>query len=124
MHKHLKHQAMSFSNALTGISWTFQTQPHFQFHILVGIIVIALGIFFEIGIYEFGLLFFTISMVLAFEMINTAIEALVDRSTSEWQGFAKIAKDVSAGAVLMVSLGAAAVGFFIFAPRLITMFNF
>lgn len=124
MHKHFKQQALSFRHALNGIAWTFRTQSHFQFHFLVALFVMAAALYLGLSFVELALLVFTICLVLAVETLNTAIEALVDNATTEWHGYAKVAKDVSAGAVLLVSMGAAFVGFFIFFPHIIVMLTF
>jgi diacylglycerol kinase len=66
-----------------------------------------------------ALLTLVIVLVLVTELFNTALEAVVNLVTEEWEGYAKIAKDVSAGAVLMTSLGAVIIGCIIFVPRVL-----
>lgn len=123
MHRHIRHQAASFRQALQGISWAFYTQPHFQFHVIVGFLVILLGFVLNVSMVEIVLLVLTIFFILVIELLNTAIEATINLVTDEWQGYAKVAKDVSAGAVLIGSIGAVLIGCFIFIPRFLLLFN-
>jgi len=120
MSRHFKHQAISFRHAINGVFWAFHTQPHFRFHIVVSIFVFILGVVLHISLVEFALLAIVICFVLTLELVNTAIESIVDMATSEWQGYAKVAKDVSAGFVLTASLGSVVVGCIIFLPRIIS----
>ncbi len=76
---------------------------------------------FRISYPECAILALTIVFVLVCELVNTAIEAFVDLLSSEWQGQAKIAKDVSAGMVLAGAIGSIFVGLFIFMPHIIPL---
>ncbi len=77
-----------------------------------------MGLFFTISPAEWAALLTAIALVMAFEMLNTVIEAVVDLVTGEFHPNAKVAKDVGAGAVLVTAAGAALVGAVIFIPRL------
>lgn len=121
MHRRLRHQAVSFRQALHGISWAFYTQSHFQFHIIVGLLVMLFAFILQVSLLEMALLVLVIFSVLVIELLNTALEAVVNLVTEEWEGYAKIAKDVSAGAVLIMSLGAMIVGCIIFIPRILLL---
>ncbi len=80
--------------------------------------------FFGISTVEMTIIIFTIVLGLTSEMINTSIEAMTDLITHEWKEEAKIAKDVSAGMMLVVSIGAAIVGSIIFVPYILAYIRF
>ncbi len=123
MHQHIRRQAVSFRQALHGISWAFYTQPHLQFHVIVGLLVMILGTVLGVSFIEMAVLTLTIFFVLVVELLNTGVEAVVNLVTDEWQGYAKVAKDVCAGAVFVASLGAMFVGCFIFVPKLLLLLS-
>jgi diacylglycerol kinase (ATP) len=123
MHRHIRHQATSFRQALQGVSWAFYTQPHFQFHIIVGTFVIILAFVLRVSIVEVLVLLLTIFFILVVELLNTAIEATINLVTDEWQGYAKVAKDVSAGAVLIASIGSVLIGSMVFVPKFLALFS-
>ena len=79
---------------------------------------IALGFYLNITATEMSIIFFTILLGLSAEMINTALEAMTDLITQKWQSQAKIAKDVSAGMMLLVAIGAVLIALSIFGPYL------
>ncbi len=109
---------MAFRFAFAGIGHLLRTQRNFQIHLLIGAIAIALGAVFRIDRWEWIALSVTITLVLAAEGVNTAVEAVVDLVTREYQPLARTAKDVAAGTVLICALGAIVVGVLIFGPRL------
>jgi diacylglycerol kinase len=119
MLKTLRRHHISFQNAYAGIQWSFKTQPNFRVHIICSIIAVSLGLYFHITTVEMTIIVFTILLGLAGEMINTAIESVTDLVTSEWHQQAKIAKDVSAGMMLIIATGAVVVAIFIFSPYII-----
>ncbi len=86
---------------------------------IVGFFVMVAAYVFGISWVECAVLALTIVFVLVCELINTALEAFVDLLGSEWRGQAKVAKDVSAGMVLVSALGAIIVGSFIFLPPIV-----
>ena len=114
--------AKSFDYAVQGIHYTFRSQQNARLHILAAIIVIAAGIFFKINPFEMGIVAVMILLVLVTEMINTAIEMMVDLITKEHREEAKIAKDVASGMVLVAALGSVIVGILIFVPYIVRYF--
>jgi len=118
MEKIRKHH-ISFKNALSGLVWALRTQPNFKVHLLFSLIAIILGLFLKISYLEMIVIIFTIVLGLSAEMINTAIEEITDLVTKEWREEAKIAKDVSAGMMLLTAVGAALVGLLIFLPKIL-----
>ena len=90
-----------FKAALNGLVYTFKTQRHMRFHLYVVLVVMVLGVFFNLRLRELLVLLFTISLVLVAEMFNSAIEATVDRIGFERHKLAGLAKDIGSAAVLM-----------------------
>jgi diacylglycerol kinase (ATP) len=80
-----------------------------------------LGKYLSINTFEWLVLIFTFNIVLVCEMINTAIEAMVDLITLEKRQDAKIAKDVSAGMVLVSAFFSVVIGIYIFIPKIIQL---
>lgn len=96
--------------ATSGLVYTFKTQRHMRFHLYVVLVVMLLGVFFNLGLREMLVLLFTISLVLVAEMFNSAIEATVDLVQPSYHPLAKFAKDIAAGAVLITTIIALVVG--------------
>ncbi|GIV98680.1 MULTISPECIES: diacylglycerol kinase family protein [Roseiflexus] len=111
----------SFLFAFAGIGHLLRTQGNAQIHVVAGSVAIVLGFFFNIDRGEWLALALTITLVLAAEGVNTAVEAVVDLVTPGFHPLAKIAKDVAAGTVLLTAIGAVAVGVIVFLPRLWTL---
>jgi diacylglycerol kinase len=120
MHKRL---AFSFKYAVEGIYYAFRDNLNLKVHLIVGIIVISLALILRINYLETVIISFLILFVMAAEMINTAIEEMVDLITTEHKQKAKIAKDVAAGMVLLSAVGAAIVGILIFTPYILKLFR-
>lgn len=108
----------SFSYALQGIVHTVKTQRNMQIHVAAAVIVLAAAWWLQIPRSDVLLVFFSIALVIALELVNTAIEAAVDLASPDWHRKAKIAKDASAGAVLVAAVVAAVIGVIIFGPPL------
>lgn len=106
-----------FDHAWEGIVLAVRTQRNMRFHALAAVAVVVLGAVLRVGFLELSVLFLAISLVMAMELVNTAVEAVVDMVSPEFHPLAKIAKDAAAGAVLVASIGAAIVGTLIFVPR-------
>lgn len=119
----IKHRTLlqSFGYAWEGIVYALKNDQNFRIHIAAAIAVVSLSIFFDVSPFEMGILGVMIVLVIVTEMINTAIENMVDLITKEYHIEAKIAKDVSSGMVLITSIGALIVGFLIFMPYLLNL---
>lgn len=114
-----KTHSIGFDHALEGIIFAFTHHPNFIFHLLIGSLALTAGIILDVSSVEFLLLFILFIIGLVIEMINTAIESVVDLVTQEWRQNAKIAKDVASGAMLIFALGSSLIAFLIFVPKLI-----
>lgn len=115
---------VSFKHAGQGIVHNIKTQPNFRFHLLAMISTTLLGIYFSINYLEWLALIFTFNMVIVAEMVNTSIEAMVDLITLERRQDAKVAKDVSAGMVLISATFSLAIGLFIFLPKILNSLGY
>lgn len=104
----------SFRYALEGISASLKSQRHLRFHCVAAVIVIAAAIALSLPVRDMALLLLVIALVISLELVNTAIEAIVDLAAPEWHQLGKIAKDAAAGAVLVAAIFAAAIGILIF----------
>lgn len=113
----------SFQYAVQGVQFAVVNNQNVRIHIIVAILVIAASLFFRINAYEMGILGVMILLVFSAEMINTSIEEMTNLITREHAKEAKIAKDVSAGMVLVVASGAIIVGLLIFLPHILRLFK-
>lgn len=111
----------SFSYAIEGITHAFSNDQNLIIHFTVALIVVGASILFRVTPFEMGLLGLTILLVIATEMINTAIERMVDLITKEHRVEAKIAKDVSSGMVLITAIGSVVIGILIFTPYILRL---
>ena len=110
----------SFKYAWMGVRYAFLTQRNFRIHTIIGTLALLLGAFLRVSTVEMAAIALTTALVMALELINTAIESVVDlvvqRTYSE---LAKIAKDCAAGAVLVAAVAAVLVASFILLPPLL-----
>ena len=110
----LRKHTISFKNAFAGLGWAVKTQPNFRIHLFLSTIALCLSRYFRITQTEWAIIIFTIVLGLSAELINTALESMTDLITKEWRAEAKIAKDVSAGMMLTVAIGAVVVAIAVF----------
>ncbi|MBC7744877.1 MAG: diacylglycerol kinase family protein [Flavobacterium sp.] len=108
----------SFIYGIQGISYALGTQLNFKVHFIAAILVLVLGFFLNIDSREWLWIVLAISLVLFSELLNTALEVLVDLVSPDYHIKAKIVKDVAAGAVLVTALFAIITGLIIFIPRI------
>ncbi len=113
----------AWKNAFSGIAHGFKTQRNLKIQLIAGIIVTILGIVLKISKVEWAILMLSVFLVLGTEMMNTAVEAVVDLCTEEYHEKAKIAKDVAAGAVVLTALNALIVSYFLFADKIIQLLS-
>ena len=113
----------SFKYAFMGIYYAFKFNRNVRIDFVVAILVIVASIIFKVNAFEMGILGVMILLVICAEMINTAIEEVVNLLTNEHRLEAKIAKDVSAGMVLLTAIGSLIVGFLVFTPYVLKFFK-
>jgi len=104
----------SFLCALKGLWWALSTQRNLRRQLAIGVIVLAVGGWVQLDGARWGLLFLTIVMVMAMEVLNTALETLVDSLYPDYHQAAALVKDVAAGATLLAALGSIGVGVAVF----------
>lgn len=120
----IKKQVYSFKNALEGIAWIFKTQRNFKIHLFLSFLAVFGGVLFQISKQEFLVVFLLIGIGLAIETLNTAIEETIDAIHKDWTEEIKIAKDVSAAAMLIFSLCALLAAGIIFIPKILKLLTF
>ena len=111
----------TLSYGFNGIFYTLRHERNMVIHFLVMILVIIAGIVFKITFVEWGICFVLFALVLSLELMNTALENVVDLVTEEKKAKAKIAKDAAAGAVLVAAIFSVIIGISIFLPRLLNL---
>lgn len=109
---------VSFKYAFAGVVAALKQEPNLKFHFLAGVLVIILSFFLNISTTDWIIIIILIGLVISVELTNTAIEAVVDGFTQGRHPAAKLAKDISAGAVLVAAATAAIVGVLVFLPYL------
>ena len=113
----------SFKYALQGFASSFRTERNMKIHVVATILVIILGIYLKLNLIELSIITIAIVIVISAELFNTAIETIVDMVSPQKNEKAKLAKDISAGAVLILAIGSAIVGFILFLPKIIAIFS-
>lgn len=111
----------SAKNAWQGLKTAFRDEKNFRIEVIIGILVIIASLVFKITILEFTAVIFCVILVLVAELINSALEHLVDLFSPEYHELARKAKDISAGAVLVISFGSVIIGLLIFTPRIMNL---
>ena len=109
----------SFGNAFAGIGHALRTQRNFKIHTVITMAVVLMGFWLKLSSNQWAILVVMAGVVLQAELVNTALEAVVDKVSPEFHPLAKIAKDCAAGAVLIVALAAVLVGLLILGPLLL-----
>lgn len=109
----------SFGNAWAGIIVCMIEERNIKIHCIVAVLVVIFGLILDISMTEWYICFTLFGLIMGLELVNTAVESVVDLVTEEWQPLAKRAKDCAAGAVLIAAIWAAVTGGIIFFPKLI-----
>ena len=117
----IKKHHTSFKNAFAGLIWAFTTQQNFLIHIILSLAALLLGVLLNVSRLEMLILILAIVFGLGAEMINTSIEAMTDLITVKWSRQAKIAKDISAGMMLLIAAGTLILAVAIFLPKILLL---
>lgn len=115
-------RAKSFSFAFRGLRLLVQTQHNFCVQIFLTLLVIFLGLYFNISQIEWMFLVLSVGLVLMAEAFNTAFEFDIDLTSPTYHPYARDTKDVAAGAVLISTIASSIIGFIIFIPKIIKLF--
>lgn len=111
--------AKSFGYAFQGIFTCIKKERNMKIHLAVAILVVIFGTVLKLSVTEWCICLALFGMVMSLELVNTAVEAVVDLVTKERHPLAKIAKDTAAGAVLIAAIMAAITGLIIFVPKIL-----
>lgn len=112
-------QLSSFRLAISGILTAIKQERNVKIHLVISIFVIVLGIINDLSKQEWLFIAFCIGLVISLELINTAIERVVDLVTDKYHPLAKEAKDIAAGAVFVAVILSVIVGGIIFIPKIV-----
>ena len=115
----LGRRVQSFGFALAGLVQLFRSQPNARIQAFVALLVVAVGWFLGLPARDWAVLVLAISLVLALEALNTAIESLADRVAPDRHPLVARCKDAAAAAVLIAAAGAAVVGMLLLGPLLL-----
>jgi diacylglycerol kinase (ATP) len=107
----------SFNYAFEGLIHVLRTQRNMRVHFLAAALVLVIALVVNVSKIELIALLISIVFVLVAEMVNTAIEGAIDVATSSFDPMAKLAKDIAAGAVLLATINAIAVGYLVFSGK-------
>ena len=110
----------SFGYAFEGIWTGISKERNMKIHCFAAVCVVVAGVLFHISVTEWCICLVLFGLILSLELVNTAIEAVVDLVTEDKKPLAKLAKDTAAGAVLIAAVMAAMAGLLIFVPKLIS----
>ncbi len=112
----------SFKYAFKGIGSSLKSERNMKIHFAMMVLVIIAGILLNISMWEWIICFILFGLVISLEMVNTAIEIVVDMVSPEYNLKAGHVKDIAAGAVLVNAIVAFIVGLLIFLPKIIRLF--
>ncbi len=113
----------SFKNSIDGLLNAYKNEQSLYLHAGASIIVIILGIILKISFSDWAIILISLIVVLAIELINTAIEAIVDLITTDYHILAKIAKDSGSAATFVTSVVAGIICAFILVPKILVFLN-
>ena len=114
----------SFLYAAKGLRYAFSTQRNFRIHVGFALLAFALGLFLGLNKSDLAIMALTATSVLVVELLNTAIESVVDLAIGKrFHPLAKIAKDCSAGAVLVASISSLVIAILLLVPPLLKTFR-
>ncbi len=110
--------------ATEGLVYALRTQRNLRVHMLVALLVTLLAVAVQLSRFELALLVLTVAVVMAAELVNTAVEAVVDLISPQTHDLARVAKNVAAGGVLVTSIAAVAVGLLLFYRPLVRWLSY
>lgn len=120
--KGIKKFLLSFTYPIKGLRYAYRNEQNLAVDVGVALLVTIAGFIFKLNLVEWAILALTIGLVISCELINTAIEAVVDLVTEDYHPLAKVAKDTAAAAVFIFAIIAVIVGLIIFLPKVIALF--
>lgn len=112
----------SVNYSMAGLRYAYKNEQSMMIHVTITATIIVLGILLDISRLEWIICIFLLGIVMATELINTALEAVVDLITQDYHPLAKIAKDTASAAVFVFSIVAGIIGIIVFLPHIIDLF--
>ena len=110
----------SFRYAAQGLTYAFVSQRNFRIHVITGLVVFGLGFWLQLDWIQLAILVLTVAAVLVLELLNTAIEAVVDLAIGRrFHPLARIAKDCAAASVLVAAMSSLLIATFLLLPPLL-----
>lgn len=112
----------SFPHALRGVGAALRTEQNLRVHLLATVLALGIAVWLRLPLNELALLVLVCALVVALELVNTAVEAVVDLASPQFHPLAKTAKDVAAGAVLVAAFAAVLIGALLLGPPLLQFY--
>lgn len=113
-----KSRIKTFCYAFAGIKYLFAKEVNAKIHFFAALLAIIVGFLLKISFTEWAVVILCIGMVISAEAMNTSIEAICDKVSPEFSDLVKVAKDVAAGAVLILAVCSVVVAVLIFVPKI------
>lgn len=120
-YKGFKRICYSTKYAIDGLVYAYGHEHSLWLHGILSIIAIGLGFLLDISLMQWSMILITLAVILAFELVNTAMEACVDMVTLEYNELARIAKDCCSGATFVVSITGAVIAAVIYGPKILLL---
>ncbi|MBM7569630.1 diacylglycerol kinase family protein [Aquibacillus albus] len=117
-----KNKRVGFEHAINGVKEAIKSERNLKIQMVISVIVTIMGIILHITPVEWAIIIITIGLVLSFEIMNTAIEKVMDYLAPEFNSSVGLIKDISAGAVFIAACTSVIVGSIIFLPKLFRLF--
>lgn len=114
----VKRHTISFKNAFNGLIYELKTQPNFKIHLFFSFISLVASYVLKISTLELVIIIFLVTIGLVIESINSAIEAATDAIDTRFRPDIKLAKDISAAAMLIFAVGSSIIALIIFIPKI------
>ncbi len=117
----MKNRIKSITHAFRGMRDLFRQEPNAKIHLLAAVLVVVVGIYFDISKMDWALVMIAIGMVLTAELFNTSIEELCNKVSPDYDPLIKKSKDFAAAGVLITALTAIIIGGIVFIPYFLKM---
>lgn len=122
--KHSNAMLRKFSYALRGLFVSLKEEKSLVIHAIVALVTVVIGLVLQINVISWAILILTIGLVISSELMNTAIENIVDMVSFKFNFNAKKIKDIAAAATLVLAIIAVVIGLLIFIPRIVEFAKF
>lgn len=120
-HKGIKRFYYSTKYAIEGLIYAYKNEHSLWIHAALSFIAVVLGLTLDISLHQWSILLISLGAVLAFELVNTAMEACIDMCVQEFNPLAKVAKDCCSGATFVTSMISAIIAGVIFLPKILAL---